>query len=60
MELKLTPQEALVLLNLLQAEEDYEGEVPKALQGLYQALKAWLREQGLKKSPAGNYYLAQG
>ncbi|AEG34381.1 hypothetical protein TthAA37_24110 (plasmid) [Thermus thermophilus] len=58
-ELKLTPEQAVALLNLLQAEEDWEGDLPKALREVKEALKAWLKEEGLRKSPAGSYYLVR-
>ncbi|MGC8905620.1 hypothetical protein [Thermus sp.] len=58
-ELKLTPKQALALLNLLQAEEDWEGELSKDLREVKKALKLWLKEEGLKRSPAGSYYLAK-
>ncbi len=58
-ELRLTPEQALALLNLLQAEEDWEGELSRPLREVKEALKAWLKEEGLRKSPTGSYYLAR-
>ncbi len=58
-DLKLTPEQAVALLNLLQAEEDWEGELPRTLREVKEALKAWLKEEGLRKSPAGSYYLVR-
>ncbi|BFH76935.1 hypothetical protein [Thermus thermophilus] len=58
-ELRLTPEQAVALLNLLQAEEDWEGELSRPLEEVKEALKVWLKEEGLKRSPTGSYYLAQ-
>ena len=59
-ELKLTPEQAVALLNLLQAELDYEGFLPEPLEEVREALKVWVREQNLAhKSRAGGYYLTR-
>lgn len=59
-ELKLTPEQAVALLNLLQAERDYEGHLPKTLEEVREALRTWLKEDGLaRKSPTGGYYLVR-
>jgi len=59
-ELKLTPEQVVALLNLLQTELDYEGYLPKPLGEVREALKFWVREQDLaRKSPAGGYYLTR-
>ncbi|MCS6869598.1 MULTISPECIES: hypothetical protein [Thermus] len=59
-ELKLTPEQAVALLNLLQAERDYEGHLPKTLEEVREALRTWLKEEGLaRKSPTGSYYLVR-
>jgi len=59
-ELKLTPEQAVALLNLLQAEQEYEGYLPKALEEIRESLRTWLKEGGLaRKSPTGGYYLVR-
>ena len=60
MELKLDLKHALALLNFLQAEEDLEGDLPKELRELKEALRERLKEQGVRRSAAGSYYLARG
>lgn len=56
---RLSVEEAFTLLRLLQAEEEYEGEIPERLRGLYRTLQVWLRERGLRRSGAGSLYLAR-
>ncbi|WP_234554049.1 hypothetical protein [Thermus caliditerrae] len=59
-EFRLTPEQAVALLNLLEAELDYEGFLPRPLEEVREALKAWVRERNLaRKNPAGGYYLVR-
>lgn len=60
LKLKLTPEQTVALLNLLQAERDYEGYLPETLEEVKEALRTWLKEEGLaRKSPTGGYYLVR-
>ncbi|MFD3006175.1 hypothetical protein [Thermus tengchongensis] len=44
----------------LQAEQEYEGYLPKALEEIRESLRTWLKEEGLaRKSPTGGYYLVR-